>query len=152
MTPMPAVDALHSKAMPHLIAKLLQERQQVLVLFQRLVELKPYRQTEAVQPLLREFAQLLTDYMALGHFEVLPQLLEEAQRRQDRAAEALIQQLYPHITASTQAALQFNDRFDAELSAGALASLTEALSQLGEQLASRIDWEDQLICRAPMHA
>ncbi|MDX1656118.1 MAG: Rsd/AlgQ family anti-sigma factor, partial [Candidatus Competibacteraceae bacterium] len=66
----PQSDLLHSKAMPDLIVKLLAERQEVLVLLNELVQLKPYREAARVQPVLQQFCQVLVDYVALGHFEV----------------------------------------------------------------------------------
>lgn len=141
-----SADPIHSKAMPDLIAKMLAERQEMLVLFNQFVELKPYTSVAAVQPLLPRFCQVLVDYVALGHFEVYQCLEENAGNTEHcRRVKQLAQELYPHIAATTQAALEFNDRYDCEDHCEVLDTLCEDLSRLGEQLATRIELEDRLI-------
>lgn len=139
-------DVIHSKETPHLITKLLMERQQVLVLFQRLVELKPYEKIRETQQLLKEFAQLLMDYIALGHFEVLPQLMEDAKARDDIKRQRLIDKFYSRIALTTETALAFNDQVEDGNGTFNAERLSQALSALGEQIAERIEWEDKLLC------
>jgi regulator of sigma D len=139
-------DPIHSKAMPDLISKLLAERQEMLVLFNRLAELKPYTSCPPVQSLLQRFCQVLMDYIALGHFEVY-QCLEDNTRDTERCrrVKRLARELYPRIAGTTQAAVEFNDRYDCEEHCKVLNTLDEDLSRLGEQLAERIELEDRLI-------
>lgn len=142
----PQSDPIHSKAMPDLVAKMLAERQEILVLFNCLVELKPFTAVSPVQPLLQQFCQVLVDYVALGHFEVYQCLEENAGDTEHcRRVKQLAQELYPRIAETTQAALDFNDRYDCEDHCEILDALCEDLSRLGEQLATRIELEDRLI-------
>lgn len=140
------IDPIHSKAAPDLIAKMLAERQEMLVLFNRLAKLKPYTDALPVTPLLQKFCQVLMDYLALGHFEVY-QCLEDctADIRDACRRKRLTTELYPQITRTTEAAVAFNDRYDSELHCKDLTTLDADLSRLGEQLADRIELEDRLL-------
>ena len=140
------IDQVHSKAVPALISKMLSERQEVLVLFNRLAELKPYTSATVVQPLLQRFCQVLMDYVALGHFEVY-QCIEEGagDALRCRRIKRLAQENYPRISETTQSAVDFNDRYDGEANCKVLDTLDTDLSRLGEQLAERIELEDRLI-------
>lgn len=140
------IDPIHSKAAPDLVAKMLAERQEMLVLFNRLAKLKPYTDALPVQPLLQRFCQVLMDYLALGHFEVY-QCLEDCtvEVRNSCRFKKLKTELYPRITMTTEAAVAFNDRYDTELHCKDLTTLDADLSRLGEQLADRIELEDQFI-------
>jgi regulator of sigma D len=91
---------------------------------------------------LQQFCQLLVDYVSSGHFEVYYQLLREAEEFKDGGAE-LAKTLLPQITASTEASMEFNDKY--AQGNGDLTSLSNNLSKLGEILESRFELEDQLI-------
>lgn len=139
-------DRVHSKAMPDLISKIVVERQEVLVLFNRLAELKPYTDATQVQPCLQRFCEVLMDYMALGHFEVYQCIEENADSDEHcRQIKQLAQELYPFIAQSTRAAVDFNDRYDCQDHCQVLNDLGEDLSLLGERLADRVELEDKLI-------
>ena len=139
-------DSIHSKSIPALIAKLLAERQQTLVLFNRLVKLKTSSAVAAVQSLLQQFCQVLVDYMALGHFEVY-QSLDDHTRDAEccRQLQHLARQWYPGIVATTQSVLAFNDRYDCQAHCEIRAGFWTDLSHLGEELARHIELEDRLI-------
>lgn len=137
-------DPVHSKTLPDLVTKLLAARQNSLVLFHKLAALKPFPRIDPVQHLLRRFRQALVDYLALGPFEVYEALEEQPVDSPYRPARELARQLYARIARTTQAALDFHDRFDGDLS-GSLAELDEELSRLGEQLAARIALEDRIV-------
>ena len=133
------------------VEKLLLERQDMLVLFCQVagldLQLKPRKPaTEAqVQQLLDEFCQILVDYIAAGYFILYQRLLEQRERRQ--AVLKLAQQLYPAIADTTEIALQFNEKYEnpSHFKLTQLAELQHDLSRLGEQLAQRIELEDQLL-------
>ena len=94
---------------------------------------------------LRLFCQILMDYASAGHFEVYEQLLNEARAFQD-GSEALLDRLYPQIAETTSTFIAFNDTYDTEAhSAQAFGKLKQALSHLGEDMATRFALEDQLI-------
>ena len=138
-------DLVHSKALPELAAKLLIARQESLVLYHKLAALKPRARLEPVQRhLLQRFRQALVDYLALGPFEVFQALEEQPADSPYGGARDLARRLYARIAYTTQAALTFHDRYDGPLPPTASA-LHEDLSRLGEQLATRIELEDQII-------
>ena len=94
---------------------------------------------------IQEFCQLLIDYIAIGHFELYQRISEGAERRQEIVK--LADTIYPRIERTTQVAVEFNDKYDSgnDLSTLSKEQLTEHLSRLGEELATRIELEDQLI-------
>ncbi len=91
---------------------------------------------------LDEFCQVLVDYIAAGHFGLYERIVEGTERR--RGVADLAVELYPRIDETTQAALAFNEKYDAGKEADA-AQLHLDLSELGEQLSNRIEYEDQII-------
>ena len=138
-------DPVHSKALPELAAKLLTARQESLVLYHKLATLKLRTPVGPVQQhLLQQFRQALVDYLALGPFEVFQALEEQPADSPYGGARDLARRLYARIAYTTQAALTFHDRYDGPLHPTASA-LHEDLSRLGEQLATRIELEDQII-------
>jgi regulator of sigma D len=139
-------DPVHSKAVPDLVCKLLTQRQAMLVSFTHLANLKPYTKPAFVRPLLKRFCQRLMDYIALGHFEVY-QCIEEVGGDVERCrnVRCLARTLYPDIIRTTKTALAFNDRYEGEEDSVAPEALGIELSELGEQLADRIELEDRLI-------
>ena len=126
-----------------LIDKLIAERTQMLVLFCRLAGVDPYTPGKPVQGLLQEFCQILVDYIAAGHFALYERIVEGTERRRD--VVDLANRLYPRIADSTDVALDFNDKYDCEDHCTALEHLPTDMSRLGEELATRIELEDQLI-------
>lgn len=140
-----SVDPVHSKTLPDLVTKLLAARQESLVLFHKLAALKPFAPAAPAQHLLQRFRQTLVDYLALGPFEVYQALEEQPADSPYRQARELARRLYAPIARTTQAALDFHDRYDGDLSGPALAELDAELSRLGEQLAVRIALEDRIM-------
>ena len=59
----------------------------------------------------------------------------------------LANEIYPHITNTTQIAIDFNDLYDIskDFDKSVLKDLSKQLSLLGENLATRIDLEDRFI-------
>lgn len=126
-----------------LISKLLKERQEVLVLFCQVAGLEPYRRSSSLDSLLQTFCQVLIDYTAFGHFEVFGRISEGNERRTGviRVAE----EIYPDFVIASEAAVAFNDKYDISDHELKLDHLPEDLSRLGEELAVRIELEDQLL-------
>ena len=126
-----------------LIDRWLQERQAIIVQFCALSgvhDLSTNADPSNIR--LQHFCQLLVDYLSAGHFEVYFQLMREAEDFDDGSADTA-KSLIAKITATTEVAMGFNDRYvDAE---GSMESLPKSLSTLGETLASRFELEDQLI-------
>ena len=126
-----------------MINKLLVERQEVLVLFCRVAGLEPYSRAESLDNLLQSFCQILVDYTAFGHFEVFGHISEGKERR--KSVLRVAEEIYPDFVEASEAAVNFNDKYDLSDHALNYDHLAEDLSQLGEELASRIELEDRLI-------
>lgn len=136
----------HWLAVDGLIDRWLAERQDLIVRYcgvSGVHEFSPHSPTSVSR--LRKFCQILLDYVSAGHFEVYEELLREAEHFADDSA-ASARALIARIEASTEAALEFNDRY-ADAGAEDRSQLSRHLSRLGEILAARFDLEDQLIAR-----
>ncbi|MDP0589412.1 MAG: sigma D regulator [Candidatus Endonucleobacter bathymodioli] len=90
---------------------------------------------------LKEFCQIMVDYVSVGHFEIYEQLNQEGFEFDDGGIE-IAQALYPQIESNTHECLDFNDRCELISS---VKGLQEALSALGEALEERFILEDKLI-------
>jgi regulator of sigma D len=122
---------------------MLAERQRMLVLYEQVAGIAPYSEKRPDGEALREFSQILIDYVAAGHFGLYERIAEAKERRQ-RVVD-LARRLYPEIVETTNAVMAFNDALE-KVEGDALSDeLASRLSGLGENLATRIDLEDQLI-------
>lgn len=126
-----------------LIDNMLSERQRMLVLFERLAGVAPYADEMPNDQLLCEFSQILVDYIASGHFGLYERISEGKERR--RGVVQLAEELYPRIANTTQVAVEFNDVYEKMNGESIGGELNSLLSKLGEELAVRIELEDQLI-------
>lgn len=126
-----------------MIDKLLAERQETLVLMCRVGGLEPYTHDKPVMDELREFCQLLVDYMAAGHFGLYQRITEGRERRRGVLEQA--QSIYPDIVATTDRAVAFNDKYAEPEPTVIEGDLAGDLSRLGEDIANRIELEDKLI-------
>lgn len=126
-----------------LVDKLLEERAKMLVLYYRAAGLDSDPPGNSVAKTVQEFCQLLVDYIAAGHFTLYERIVNGEERRQ-RVAD-VANDIYPDIAATTGAALDFNDKYERPEKVSEDQQLTDDLSVLGEQLASRIELEDKLI-------
>lgn len=130
------------KQADHLVVELQQERQELWSLYFRVAELQPFSATKQVKSLLTQFSQLLIDYISLGHFGVYERILSGNERRARVLMAA--QELYQEFSATTDAAVAFNDKYDKIDDGTSFDLLNKELSSLGESLAKRIDLEDKL--------
>ena len=112
-----------------LITKLQNERQEVLSLYCNFAELKPFSANDAVKSLLTQFSQMLVDYVSLGHFGVYERLLAGTERRSRVLSVA--KEIYPEFSATTDAAISFNDKYDNIEKIGIFEDLEQDLSALG---------------------
>ena len=126
-----------------MINRLLEERQEMLVLFCQVAGLEPYTRTTSLEQLLQNFCQVLVDYTAFGHFEVFGHISNGKERRSRvlRVAE----EIYPDFVEASELAVNFNDKYDPSNHQFSIDSLAEDLSQLGEELPARIELEDRLL-------
>ncbi len=128
----------------NLVSELQQERQQVWSLYCEVAKLKPFSVASEAHPLLTKFSQLLVDYISLGHFGVYEYLLSGKERREKVLNAA--QSIYPEFSRITEAVINFNDKYDVHKQILKTNELEQDLSVLGENLAKRIELEDEL-CR-----
>ena len=126
-----------------MIHELLQERQQVWSLYCTVAGLQPFSPDKPVDSLLQEFCQVLVDYISLGHFGIYQRITDGKERRSKVIRKA--EEIYPRIAKATDSAIKFNDKYEKLSGAAILSSLSLDLSLLGEELAARIELEDQLI-------
>ncbi len=126
-----------------MIDKLLAERKEMLSLYWQVAGLEPFSPDKRVTEHLQEFCQVLVDYIAFGHFEVYDRITRGDERRTD--VVELAEKIYPRIAEATDVAVEFNDKYDASDHELQLDRLSKDLSKLGEELATRIELEDQLI-------
>ena len=129
------------------IKQLIEERNSVLAQYYNLAK-QAESDTDDLNntlEMLQEFCQELVDYMALGHFEIYRRIEEGNERRDD--ITKLADRVMPRINDTTQVAIAFNDLYDdtSNLDETAVSQLPNYLAKLGEELATRIDLEDQFI-------
>lgn len=126
-----------------IVEKWLEERQQMLVLYCKLAGIESLNPDKPEKQLLRDFCQLLVDYVAFGHFEVFDRITSGEERRGEvvKVAKAA----YPKISEVTELVVEFNDKYDLSDHQQSLENLSRDLSILGEDLASRIELEDKLV-------
>lgn len=130
------------------IKQLINERNEVLALYCSLAGCDGNKITSADEidnDILQEFCQLLIDYIATGHFELYSRISEGKERRHEIIK--LASTIYPRIEKTTALAVEFNDAYDGgnNFNDELKSKLPEQLSSLGEELATRIELEDQLI-------
>lgn len=122
---------------------LLGARKETLSLYSELVSLRPFQEDDGVSVVLQEFCETLMDYTASAHFQ-LYRFLEDGTERRKKVRD-LAEKIYPSISNTTTQFLDFNDKYDAEQKEEHFKSLDNDLSSLGEILADRILYEDQVI-------
>ena len=121
----------------------LDERQELIKTF---VALPSAVVGEDLNNRLSQFCGLLVDYLSSGHFEVYEQLLREGHEFNDGSVESA-KDILPLIQDTTDAALDFNDDYDA-FEKPTVAQIREfglRLSKLGESLEERFRLEDEMI-------
>jgi regulator of sigma D len=126
-----------------LIEELLIERKQVWSLFCTVSGIEEYKGSKSMEELVRDFCQLSIDYISLGHFGVYQRVLDGSERRKSVIAAA--ERIYPKITKATEVVLDFSDKYEKLTPAMIINDLANDLSEVGEQLASRIELEDELL-------
>ncbi len=121
---------------------LLGARNETLSLYSELAALRPFKEEE-VSVVLQEFCETLMDYTASAHFQ-LYRFLEDGSERRAKVRK-VAENIYPNISTTTEQFLDFNDKYEVEQKGQNFLSLDDDLSSLGEILADRILYEDQVI-------
>jgi len=128
------------------IVRWLEERQALISSYCDLSGVKAYSKSSSPSyRKLQAFCEQLVDYVSKGHFEIYQELQLEAQAFS--LDQSQLQHIYHKIEITTEIALEFNDKYDAEPEqlVQVISSLTRDLSKLGEAIALRFELEDQLI-------
>ena len=129
------------------IKQLIKERNSVLSQYYNLAKQTedPENDRDRTSEMLEEFCQELVDYMATGHFEIYRRI-EDGNERRDEIT-SLAEKIMPRINNTTQIAVAFNDLYDdtSSINDDSFNQLPNYLAKLGEELATRIDLEDQFI-------
>ena len=129
------------------IKQLIAERNSVLSQYYNLARITEDPETDLhnTADMLEEFCQELVDYMAIGHFEIYRRIEDGSERRDE--IMKLAEKIMPRINNTTQVAIAFNDVYDdtSSINEEAFDQLPNYLTKLGEELATRIDLEDQFI-------
>ena len=126
-----------------LIDNMLAERQQMLVLLWELSKLDSPTVDQPMLDALEEFQQILVDYIAAGHFGLYQRIVEGNERRQPVLDTA--REIYTRIEQSTDLAVEFTERYSGAETLTIREKLMKDLSQLAEELSTRIELEDRLI-------
>ena len=122
---------------------LLESRTSTLSLYAQLASLRPFKPDQDSQYTLQEFCEALVDYTASAHFQLYRFIDEGTERRAN--VRDIADRVYPAIAQTTQDILDFNEKYDCEEHCNNLSQLDGDLSHLGEILADRILYEDQII-------
>lgn len=125
------------------IEKLLEERQQMLVLFCKVTGLNSEDEEIPSTELVNDFCEVMVDYSALVHFELFERIISEQERRAEVIKVA--EEVYPRVLEATEVAVEFSDRYDESNHQFTIERLHDDLSILGEEIANRIEQEDKLI-------
>ena len=125
----------------------LEERQDLLVQYCKLAGLPPYERNDQALPAkaaIISFCEILVDYLSAGHFEIYDDIVKACQEKGPQSL-ALAKELYPKIASSTDIALNFNDQYAESADDNLLETFDKDLSELGEILEQRFEYEDELI-------
>lgn len=122
---------------------LVETRTQTLALYADLAAHQPFSADPDMADSIQNFCQALVDYAASAHFQLYRYIADNKERR--KAVIDVAREVYPDIARTTDAILEFNDRYDVAHFSERVAGLAGDLSSLGEMLADRIQWEDRII-------
>jgi len=126
----------------------LEERQKLIVEYCKIEGVPPFDHNTALpsSEKLQVFCQLLIDYLSTGHFEVYDQIVSQCAENGSQSLD-LAQQIQPKIVLTTEALVEFNDKY-AECkkdSDSLMLSLDKDMSKVGEILEQRFELEDKLL-------
>ena len=127
----------------NIIDSWLHDRQQLLVVYCELSKINAFSEDNLDhQNQLKKFCQIIVDYASAGHFEVYEQLIKEGRDFGDTQALKKAASLYRVIDSTTEALLDFNDKY---LETDDLSELANDLSAIGQILEPRFSAEDHMI-------
>lgn len=126
-------------------------RNETLALLAELADRQPFIPEPAMENALRKFCEALIDYTASAHFQLYRYLADNKERR--ASVLSIADEVYPKIVETTDTILRFNDKYEAMSLDNSIEFLAVDLSNLGECIADRIQYEDQVIAamKGPAH-
>ncbi|QFU21037.1 sigma D regulator [Shewanella eurypsychrophilus] len=130
-----------------LIDHWLNNRRKLLVNYCQIAGIPPYESTEKSLPAVKtvkEFCDLLVDYVSEGHFEVYDRVVTACEKN-GLSSQNLAQNLVPRISETTDSALDFNDKYTESKDDKVLFQLDKDLSSLGHAMETRFELEDRLL-------
>ncbi|MDR5873771.1 sigma D regulator [Halomonas sp. CUBES01] len=134
-----------------LIDRWLEQRRDLLVSFIELKDACDAELESVSKSRIDHFSESLMDYISAGHFEIYPQLAEEARAFNDDSALETAEKLLERLEMSTEMVLAFDTDYATSVSCQQnLARLPAWIDRLARGLTERFALEDQLIAR--LHA
>ncbi|KIO36844.1 sigma D regulator [Shewanella sp. cp20] len=130
-----------------LIDQWLNHRRKLLINYCQIAGLPPYEAIDKSLPAfkaVKEFCDLLVDYVSEGHFEVYDRVVTACEKNGE-SSQALAQTIVPKISETTDLALDFNDKYTSASDDKILYQLDKDLSSLGDAMETRFQLEDQLL-------
>ena len=122
---------------------LVSSRTETLSLLAELADRQPFNPDPSMEKALRKFCEALIDYTASAHFQLYRYLADNKERRQ--SVLSIADELYPKIVETTDTILRFNDKYETMSLDNSIEFLAVDLSNLGECIADRIQYEDRVI-------
>ena len=129
-----------------LIDQWLVARRGLLVAYYHLIGLKPNKEkhTPLDENALDDFCHHLVDYLSAGHFHMYDRIVQNSDDSSPNIQ--VITQLYQALQENTQQIMSFYDsHFETAVDHDNCMEFQEALSGVGEALATRFTLEDKLI-------
>ncbi|RUR32244.1 sigma D regulator [Vreelandella nanhaiensis] len=135
----------------NLIDRWLEQRRSLLITFIELKEACDSELEAVSKARIDTFSETLMDYISAGHFEIYPQLAEEARAFNDESALQIASQLLERLEMSTEMVLEFDTDYASSVRCQQhLVRLPAWIDRLAKGLTERFALEDQLIAR--LHA
>ena len=122
---------------------LVASRTETLSLLTDLAKRQPFSPDPTMEKALRRFCEALIDYTASAHFQLYRYLADNRERR--KSVLDIADELYPRIVETTDIILRFNDKYESMSLDNSVEFLAIDLSNLGECIADRIQYEDRVI-------
>ncbi|MGB5259619.1 MAG: Rsd/AlgQ family anti-sigma factor [Gammaproteobacteria bacterium] len=129
---------------------LVEARTETLAMLAELADRQPFQPDPGMEKALRKFCEALIDYTASAHFQLYRYLADNKERRE--TVLMIADELYPKIVETTDTILRFNDKYEAMSLDTSIEFLAVDLSNLGECIADRIQYEDQVITAMSAHS
>ncbi|MCF1426773.1 MAG: sigma D regulator [Shewanella sp.] len=130
-----------------LVDQWLKNRRVLLVQYCTIAGLAPYEAPSRTLPSLEEvkiFCDLLVDYVSEGHFEIYDQVVSACENISENC-RTKAHQVIPRISKTTDAALDFNDKYSESDNDELLYDLDKDLGPLMEAMETRFEQEDELL-------